>query len=97
MTLPVAFGEPIEVRERQNGTWRVWYPDPAWIACDTRCEIKHKHDRELHWIECHHQPAIYADALEWAEYLADGREVRIVPYVPVAERNRQRKALTAAA
>jgi hypothetical protein len=95
-TVPAAFAEPIEVREKQNGSWRVWYADPAWIPCDPRCEIKHKHDREMNWIETHYVPTSYADALDWAEFLAEGREVRIVPYVPLAERNRQRKALTAA-
>lgn len=98
-TLPPAFSEPVEVRERQDGKWRVWYPDPGWIPCEPVCRLKdrdknHKHDYEQRWIESNYEPSTYFDALEWAEGMGH-REVRVVPYATPAERKRQKKeALT---
>lgn len=90
----------IEVREKQNGTWTVWYPDPAWIPCAPSCNLRerdryHKHDFDQPFIQTHYVPTSYSDALAWAESLADGREVKILPYMTLAERkaaSRERQA-----
>lgn len=96
-TLPPAFALPVEIRERQDGGWRVFYPDPGWIPCEPVCRLKdrdrnHKHDYDQRWIESNYHPTSYDDALEWAWSLGHG-EPRIVPFVPLYERKAQRKAL----
>lgn len=98
-TLPPGFAEPVEVRERQDGSWRVFYPDPGWIPCEPVCHLKeryknHKHDYEQRWIESNYVPASYSDALDWAETLGH-REVRVVGYMTPAERKAERKAMQA--
>ena len=75
----------IEVRERHNRTYTVHYPDPAFIPCQPVCDLKknvrgHKCDYEQKWIETNYKPIDHDDAVKWAEYLADGREVKVVPY-----------------
>lgn len=90
-TLPRAFTLHVEVREKQNGTWRVYYPDPGWIPCEPVCHLKHKHDYEQNWIESHYKPEDYEDALNWAEAISEGREVKVVTFVPLRERNRGKK------
>lgn len=93
-TMPAAFASHVEVREKMNGTWRIFYPDPAWIPCDPRCEVKHKHDREMNWIESNYQPVDYEDALDWADVLAEGREVKTVSFVPLSQRRKRNRDLT---
>ena len=100
-TVPPAFALPIEVRERQDGTWRVWYADPGWIPCEPVCRLKdrdrnHKHDYDQRWVESNYEPTSYSDALEWANFLSEDREVRIMPFVPLAERNRRKKKVLTA-
>lgn len=94
--MPKAFTLHIEVRERMDGTWRVWYPDPGWIACEPVCKLKHKHDYEIAWIESRYHPTDYEDALAWADYISDGREVKVVSYVPFGGRRSRKKVLTEA-
>jgi hypothetical protein len=83
----------IEVREKQNETWVVFYPDPGFIPCAPACDLSkimraHKHEYEPSWIETNYKPTSYEDALEWAEYLAEGREVKVIPFT----RNRSQEA-----
>lgn len=92
MMLPPS--QHVEVRERQNGSFTVHYPDPGFIPCAPVCDLKrnvrgHKCDYEQKWIETHYQPTSYEDALAWATYLSDGREVKVVGFVPLAERRRK--------
>ena len=87
----------VEVRERQNGSWSVFYPDPGFIPCSPVCNLNkvlrnHKHDYEQTWIESTYKPTSYQDALDWARYLSDGREVKVVAFVPLAERRAAKKA-----
>lgn len=82
----------IEVREKRDGSWSVWYPDPGWIPCAANCRLNevlrgHKHDRVQPWIETHYTPTSYEDALVWAELLAEGRDVRVVKFMTIGERN----------
>lgn len=86
----------IEVREDSRGNWRVFYPDPGWIPCAPVCRLKeversHKHTYEQAWIETNYTPSSYADAVDWATLLAEGREVKAVPYKTLAERNAERR------
>ena len=92
-TAPKAFFLHIEVRERMDGGWRVWYPDPAWIPCEPVCKLVHKHDYEMRWIESHYKPVDFEDALGWANSLCEGREVKVISYEPVGGR-RRKKVLT---
>lgn len=55
----------------------------------------HKHDYEQHWIESSYTPTSYADGLAYATLLAEGREVKVMRYKTLAERNAERR-LTAA-
>ena len=87
----------IEVREKQNGTWSVFYPDPGFLPCPPGCDLAkvvrtHKHEYEQGWIESTYKPEDYADACDWAALLAEGREVKIVPFVPLQERRRKTAA-----
>lgn len=80
-----------EVREQQNGTWSVWYPDPAFIPCAPVCDLgkvmrTHKHVYEQDWIKTNYQPTNYEDAMQWAEYLAEGRDVKVFPFLTAAEK-----------
>jgi len=88
----------IEVRERQNGSYGVFYADPGWIPCAPGCDMNrvvrsHKHDYTRPWVETYYKPADLEDAMDWAEKLAEGREVKLVPFVPLSER--RKKDLTA--
>lgn len=83
----------IEVRERQNGSWTVHYPDPGFVPCAPVCDLKknvrgHKCDYEQSFIETNYKPTSFADAMDWANYLADGREVKVVSFVPLSERRK---------
>jgi hypothetical protein len=71
----------VEVRQRRDGTWRVLYQDPGYIPCMHDCQVKHKHDRDsVSWIETNYTPTSKKDALDWAEQLAEGREVKVLPF-----------------
>lgn len=83
----------IEVRGRQNGSWTVHYPDPGFVPCAPVCDLKknvrgHKCDYEQSYIETNYKPTSYADAMGWANYLAEGREVKVVSFVPLSERRK---------
>ena len=87
----------IEMRQKQNGTWTVWYPDPGWIPCAPVCRLAtvqpgHKHDYQQGWIQTNYTPTSYEDALEWADLLAEGHEVKILPHLTIAERNAAKRA-----
>lgn len=82
MTLPPR--GHIEVRERANGTWSVFYADPGFVPCAPGCDLQrvmrtHKHTYEQAMIESTYKPESYEDALDWAQYLAEEREIKIVP------------------
>jgi hypothetical protein len=86
----------VEVREKQDGTWTVWYPDVSWIPCAPVCRLtdverSHKHDYEQKWYETHYKPETLADAIDWATQIAEGVEVKVLPYLTAAEK----KAATA--
>lgn len=86
----------VELRERQNGSWLVFYPDPGWIPCAPACRLNqvmrtHKHDYEQAWLQTHYTPTSYEDALAWANLLAEGREVKVLPYKTLAERNAEKR------
>jgi len=87
-TRPVGLSLHIEVKQKANGEWRVFYPDPGWISCPPDCSIKHKHDYDPAWVESTYQPMDYEDALAWAEKMAEKREIVIVPFVPINQRKR---------
>lgn len=87
----------IEVREKRDGTWTVWYPDPGWIPCAPNCQLNkvqraHKHDYEQTFVETHYVPTSFSDAMAWAEDLAEGREIKVLPYMTLGERNAARAA-----
>lgn len=69
----------VEVRERKDGTYRVWYPDEGFVPCAPSCDLRHKHEYKQGHVESFYHPATFDDAVEWAYKLADGREVKIVP------------------
>jgi len=68
----------VEVRERRDGTFRVWYPDPGWIPCAPVCHLKHSHDYKQGFVESYYHPTSREDAMDWAEKLAEGREVKVL-------------------
>lgn len=93
MTLP-SRGH-IEIREKQNGDWVVSYSDPGFIPCEPTCQMnrvlpRHKHDYECPQVDTHYLPKSFEDAVDWAEYLSEGREVKIVKYVPIQDRRRKK-------
>ena len=79
----------VEVRQKQNGTWRVFYPDPGWISCPPDCKIKHKHDYEPAWCESTYQPTSYKDAMDWAGKMAGSREIKVIKFVPINQRRKK--------
>lgn len=90
----------IELREKRDGSWSVWYPDSGWIPCSSNCRLGdvlrgHKHDRVQPWIETNYTPTSYDDALAWAELLAEGREVKVLKFMTIGERNAARAAARA--
>lgn len=94
MTLPPF--PHVEVRENSKGAWRVFCPDSAFIPCAPVCRLKdvdrnHKHKYEQDFLETHYTPRDYDDAIAWAELLAEGREVKVVPYKTTAERNAEKR------
>lgn len=84
MTLPPR--GTVELREKSDGTWIVSYPDPGFIPCSPVCDLqralgrKHKHDYTQKLIESTYQPGTYEAARKWAEELAEGFEIKIIPY-----------------
>jgi hypothetical protein len=74
----------VEVRERRDGTYRVWYPDEGWIPCPPVCDLKHSHNYRQGHVESFYHPTSLEDAMEWAYQLAEGREVKVVPVNPGA-------------
>ena len=70
----------IEVRERRDGTWRVWYPDEGYIPCPPVCELKHSHDYKQKMVESFYHPTSREDAKLWAAALAEEREVKVFRY-----------------
>lgn len=90
----------VEVREDSKGAWRVYYPDPGFVPCAPVCRLKdvdrnHKHVYEQAFIETNYAPTSYDDALDWATLLAEGREVKVVPYKTLAERNAEKRKAAA--
>lgn len=74
----------IEVRERRDGTYSVFYPDMAFIPCPPVCRLKevlrtHKCDREQGFVESNLPPTDFDAAMEWATFLAEEREVKVIP------------------
>lgn len=91
----------IEVREKRDGSWSVFYPDPGWIPCAANCRLGevlrgHKHDRVQPWIETNYVPTSFEDAMAWAELLAEGKPVKVMKYMTIGERNAARAAQKAA-
>lgn len=55
----------------------------------------HKHDfGPPSQIETHYQPTSFEDAMQWAEYLSEGREIKVLDYVPLHERRKRKPELT---
>lgn len=86
----------VEVRENSKGAWRVFIPDSGFIPCSPVCRLKdvdrnHKHKYEQDFLETNYSPSDYDDAMAWAELLAEGREVKVVPYKTTAERNAEKR------
>lgn len=73
-------GDAIEVRERRDGTFRVFYPDEGFVPCPPVCDLKHSHDYKQGWSESYYQPTDLDDAIEWATSLAEERQVRVIRY-----------------
>ena len=81
----------IEIRQKQNGEYRVHYPDPGFIPCAPACDLQrisraHKHDYVQGWIEAYYHPTDLEDAMKFAALLAEGREVKLLEFVPLAQR-----------
>ena len=70
----------IEVRERKDYSWRVWYPDEGFVPCAPVCELRHSHDYHQKHVESYYRPTDRADAESYARQLAEGRDVKVVPY-----------------
>lgn len=68
----------IEVRRHLDGHYSIWYPEEGWISCPPVCELKHKHAIQHPHVESFYKPTDLEDALEYAESLAYGREVKVV-------------------
>lgn len=86
----------VEVRERQDGSWLVFYPDPGWIPCAPACRLNqvirgHKHDYQQPWIQSYYIPTSLHDAIEYATFVSDGREVKTMPFRTIAERNAEKR------
>lgn len=71
-------GGHIEVREHQNGTFTVWYPDEAFCPCAPVCGEKHKHSYKQGHVQSTYSPVSRDDADDWAFKMAEGREVKFV-------------------
>ncbi len=90
-----AVGGPIELREKRDGTWTVWYLDEAFIPCPGVCRLKevdrrHKceHDRPyvqsyfgVRGISCPEPDVSYEAAMEFAVYMQAGNETREIKVV----------------
>ena len=76
----------IEVRERTDGAYRVWYPDEGFIPCPPVCDIRHSHDYKQKMVESYYHPTDLDDALEWAYSMAEEREVKLVPFQGVRKK-----------
>ena len=70
----------IEVRERQDYSWKVLYPDEGFIPCPPVCALKHSHDYKQKMVETFYQPTDQDDAMAWAQMLAEEREIKVFPY-----------------
>lgn len=70
----------LEVRQKMDESWIVLYPDEAFIPCAPVCYIKHKHEYEPKLVESYYKPKDYKDAKNWAEKLAEGRQIKTVKY-----------------
>jgi hypothetical protein len=70
----------IEVKEKKDYSFRVWYPDEGFVPCSMRCEIKHSHDYKQKMIESSYVPEDEADAMEYARLVAEGREIKVIHY-----------------
>lgn len=90
----------VEIRERQDKTFRVFYSDEGFIPCAPVCRLgeytkSHKHDYTQKMVESYYIPVSEDDAIDYAERLAEGREVKMLRFKTINERNkeaRERKA-----
>lgn len=82
----------VEVREKMDGSWVVSYSDPGFIPCPPVCHLKHKHEYVQPQIDSHYRPTDFEDATAWAHALADGREVKVVSFIPLHERRKHKSS-----
>jgi hypothetical protein len=78
-------GDHIEIRQKRDGTYRVWYPEEGFLPCPENCELNkvrrsHKHKFDRPFVESYYVPTSLSDATDWAESLALGRDVILIPY-----------------
>jgi len=82
-------GGHIEVRQKRDGSFSIFYPDEGFISCPPVCDLKHKHDYERGWTESSVVPKNKEDAMTWAQMLAEDREVKFIPYTPLHKRRKK--------
>jgi hypothetical protein len=82
----------VEVRERRDYEWRVWYPDEGFVPCAPVCHLQHSHDYQQKLVESFYQPADEDDAVEYAALLAGSREVKVVPFQGIRKSREAAKA-----
>lgn len=90
----------IEMRQKLNGDWLIFYPDPGFLPCSPVCAFgqrgmplpTHKHEHEPKWIESEYKPTDRDDALAYSTLLAEGREVKVIEWVPPQQRRAQAAA-----
>jgi hypothetical protein len=76
----------IEIRQQRDKTYKVFYPEVGFIAdpvCPTGCKVHHKHTRKLKergWEACFGSWESLTEAQKWAEFIAEGRDVKMVPF-----------------
>lgn len=69
--------ERVEIKEKQDGSWSIWYPEEGWVLCT--CEkCKHKTEHPLY--ESGYKPTDLEDAKRYAKTIS--KNVKIVPLTP---------------
>lgn len=67
----------VEIRERSNGSWTLFYPQVAWIGCLSDCKLRHKHQTVQPMEQSGETWQTLSEAQEAAQRYAHGREVKV--------------------
>ena len=65
--------EHIEIKEKKDGSWEIWYPEEGWVACT--CD-KCKHVTEAPLFCSYYKPTSLEDAQDWLKDTR--REIRVI-------------------